>query len=76
MAIKRTTHAVYDLESHFVWIPKYRKNILTRELKKGMEELFREIAGQYDFEMKTMGIEADPIHIVLQYRPSILRRRL
>ena len=47
MAIKRGKHAVYDIEYHFVWVPKYRKHILTKQLKKRVEELFRAIAEQY-----------------------------
>ena len=27
--VKRAKHAVYDLKYHFVWIPKYRKLVLT-----------------------------------------------
>ncbi|MGE5444840.1 MAG: transposase [Ignavibacteriales bacterium] len=29
---KRTSHAVYDLKYHVVWIPKYRKTILTEAI--------------------------------------------
>ncbi len=31
MGIKRTRHAVYDIKYHFVWIPKYRKELLIDE---------------------------------------------
>jgi putative transposase len=63
MAIKRAKHAVYDIQYHFVWIPKYRKHILTKQLGKRVEELFRAIAEQYDFEIDAMGIEVDHVHI-------------
>jgi putative transposase len=52
MAIKRAKHAVYDIKYHFVWIPKYWKHILTKQVKSRVEELFREIAEQYDFESR------------------------
>lgn len=70
MAIKRAKHAVYDIKYHFVWIPKYRKHILTEQLKSRVEELFRAIAEQYDFEIDTMGIEADHVHIFLSAPPK------
>jgi putative transposase len=70
MAIKRGKHAVYDVKYHFVWIPKYRKHILTKELKKRVEELFREIAKQYDFEIDAMGVEVDHVHIFLSAPPK------
>ncbi|MFX0198217.1 MAG: transposase [Candidatus Hodarchaeota archaeon] len=43
MAIKRAKHAVYDIKYHFVGVPKNRKDILTEELEKRVEELFRDI---------------------------------
>lgn len=70
MAIRRARHAAYDIKYHFVWIPKYRKQILTKQLKKRIEELFREIAEQYDFEIDVMGIEVDHVHIFLSAPPK------
>jgi len=70
MAIKRAKHAVYDVKYHFVWIPKYRKHILTEQLRSRVEELFRAIAEQYDFEIDTMGIEVDHVHIFLSAPPK------
>ncbi len=49
-AVKRTPHAVYDLKYHFVWIPKYRKTILTENIAKRVEDIFTEIAQVYEFE--------------------------
>ena len=34
-ALRRSKHAVYDLKYHFVWIPKYRKGLLTEEVAVG-----------------------------------------
>jgi putative transposase len=70
MAIKRAKHAVYDIKYHLVWIPKYRKHILTKQLKHRVEELFRAIAEQYDFEIDAMGIEVDHVHIFVSAPPK------
>jgi len=70
MAVKRGKHAVYDITYHFVWIPKYRKNILPEELKKRVEELFKKIAEQYDFEINTMEVMNDHVHIFLSALPK------
>jgi len=70
MAIKRAKHAVYDIKYHFVWIPKYRKHILTKQVKSRVGELFRAIAEQYDFEIDAMGIEVDHVHIFLSAPPK------
>ena len=39
IAIRRAKHAVYDLKYHLVGVLKYRKNILTKEVKQRAEEL-------------------------------------
>jgi len=43
---------------------------LTKQLRKRVEELFREIAEQYDFEIDVMGIEVDHVHIFLSAPPK------
>ena len=69
MAIKRARHAVYDIKYHFVWIPKYRKDILTKELRRRVEELFREIAVHYEFKIDAMEVMSDHVHIFLSAPP-------
>ena len=68
--VKRTSHAVYDLKYHFVWIPKYRKWILTQNIAKRVEEIFREIAQVYEFEIDTMAVVEDHVHIFLSAPPK------
>lgn len=69
MGIKRTSHAVYDTKYHFVWIPKYRKKILSGAMEKRLKEIFQEISFQYDIEMDTMEIMPDHIHLFLSAPP-------
>ena len=52
--IKRTSHAVYDLKYHMVWIPKYRKMILKGDLARRLKVVFEEIAERHEFEIDTM----------------------
>jgi putative transposase len=72
--IKRTHHAVYDLKYHLVWIPKYRKSLFSKEISNYTIEIFREIAEQYEFEIDTMEIMEDHVHIFVsappRYSPS------
>lgn len=68
--VKRTSHAVYDLKYHFVWIPKYRKMILSEEIAKRVEEVFGEIAEVYEFEIDRMAVVEDHVHIFLSAPPK------
>ena len=63
MGIRRTNHAVYDLKYHLVWIPKYRKKILDGEVTEYLKEIFEKIAQEYEFEIDTIGIMEDHVHI-------------
>ncbi|MCK4782546.1 MAG: IS200/IS605 family transposase, partial [Desulfobacteraceae bacterium] len=51
MALRRTSHAVYEAKYHLVWCPKYRKKILVDEIRPRVKELFYEIASHFDFEI-------------------------
>src|SRR3972149_6474751 len=68
--VKRTHHAVYDLKYHFVWIPKYRKMILREDISKKVEEVFREIAKVYEFDIERMAVVEDHVHIFLGAPPK------
>jgi putative transposase len=76
MGIKRTKHAVYDLKYHLVWIPKYRKEILSGEIREYLKEVFEQIAQEYEFEIDTIGIMEDHVHVFVgappRYSPAKL----
>ncbi|MGC8735072.1 MAG: IS200/IS605 family transposase, partial [bacterium] len=61
--VKSTQHAKYQIAYHFVWISKYRKAILTGKVKEFLEEIFQEIAEEYGFEILSMEIMPDHIHL-------------
>jgi putative transposase len=66
---KRTGHAVYRLNYHFVWIPKYRRAVLKGAVAERAKELFQEIAEQYEMEMDTLEVMEDHVHIFLSAPP-------
>ena len=69
MAIRRTSHAVYDTRYHLVWAPKYRKWVLRGDLRKFVKQCFQEIAVVNDFEIEAMEIAGDHVHIFLDFAP-------
>ena len=71
MAIKRTSHAVYDTSYHLVWCPKYRKKIFEhQEIKERAEQLIRRICEEYCFEIIKMEVSAEHVHILLSFPPK------
>ena len=41
---RKTRHSTYNLNYHFVWIPKYRRPILMGEVRIDLEALLAEYA--------------------------------
>ena len=60
---------MYDLKYHLVWVPKYRKMILQGDLAKRIREVFAEIAERYEFEIDTMEVKEDHVHLFLSAPP-------
>ena len=69
MELKRTSHAVYDTKYHLVWAPKYRKCIVRDDIRDRVKELFEEISRNHDFEIDTLEIAKDHVHIFLSFPP-------
>jgi len=73
-SVKRAKHAVYDLKYHFVWVPKYRKLILRGAVADSLKEIFQGIAERYEFEIDTVEVMPDHIHLFVltppKYSPS------
>jgi putative transposase len=69
MAPKASAHAVYDLKYHFVWTPKYRKELLIGEVEEATREILQAIAEAYDMEIDTLEVMEDHVHIFLSSPP-------
>ena len=69
MVWRRAAHTAYDTAYHLVWSPKYRKGLLTGELAKRVEELFREIGEAHDITIEEMEVSVDHVHIFCSFPP-------
>ena len=67
--MKRTSHVVYDLKYHVVWIPKYRRMVLRGDLAERLKVVFEEIAERYGFAIDTMEVKDDHVHLFLSAPP-------
>ncbi len=71
MAIRRTSHAVYDTCYHLVWCPKYRKKVFEREdIRERAGQEIRNICEEYDFEIIDMQVESEHVHILVSFPPK------
>jgi len=75
-SVKRAKHAVYDTKYHLVWIPKYRKRIFNKEIAEYIKEIFQQIAEEFEFEIDTMEVMGDHVHVFLSAPPRYSPARI
>src|SRR5262249_4610126 len=61
-------HAKYDLKVHIVWVPKYRKRILTGPVAVRTRDLLRQIATENELHIISGKVASDHVHMFLSYR--------
>jgi putative transposase len=63
-------HTKSDLKVHLVWIPKYRKAVLTGEVAIRVRDLIRQIAMEHELEIISGKVARDHVHVLVSYRPN------
>lgn len=76
MSYRTTSHSVYDLKYHLVWITKYRKPILRGEIGKRVRELIRQTCAEMDVQIISGHVAADHIHLLVSVPPKIAVSKL
>ena len=66
----RKSSAVYNVNYHFIWCPKYRKPILEElGIKEFLEDQIYTIAATKDCEVLALEVMSDHIHLFLSTTP-------
>jgi len=63
-------HTKTDLKVHVVWLPKYRKPVLTGDVAVRVRDLIRQIAAEHELEIISGKVDRDHVHVFLSYRPN------
>ena len=69
MSYRKTSHAVYDLKYHVVWITKYRRKILRGEIGLRARELIRQTCQSMDVYILSGHVAADHVHLLVSVPP-------
>ena len=60
-----------DLKVYIIWIPKYRKRVLTGPVAVQTRDILRQIAFEHDeIENLTGKVASDHVHMLIGYRPT------
>ena len=67
--LRQGAHTTYELWYHFVWIPKYRHQVLTGATRDCLHERLLERCQLLELEVDSMAIEPDHVHLFLGAPP-------
>jgi putative transposase len=62
-------HTKTDLKAHLVWVPKYRKRVLTGQVAVRLRDVLRQIAVEHELNIITGKVASDHVHMFINYKP-------
>ena len=68
---RKTSHGVYDLKYHVVWITKYRKPVITKDIGKRLRDLVRQICEAMEIQIVKGHVSRDHIHLMVSVPPNV-----
>jgi len=71
MDYRKTSHAVYDLKYHLVWITKYRKKVLRGQIAIRLRELIKQTCATLDVYIESGHVAVDHVHLLVSVPPQV-----
>lgn len=68
---RSSSHAVFNLKLHIVFVTKYRRKTLTPELLEYLKEAFAECLAAWRCTLLEFGGEADHVHLLIDIHPAL-----
>ena len=64
-------HTKTDMKVHLVWVPKWRKRVLTGQVGEAVRDLLRQIASEQEMYIISGKVAPDHIHLFVSYPISL-----
>lgn len=71
MKYRNGSHTKYSIEYHFVWVTKYRYQVLVGDIGLRVRELVRQTCGHLEVEILRGVVSKDHIHLLVSAPPTI-----
>ena len=68
---RKSSHATYRCEYHFVWIPKYRYRILLEDIRPRLREILSQLCDWQGITLLEGSICSDHVHMYLSVPPKL-----
>lgn len=69
--LKTSNKAVFNVNYHIIWCPKYRLKILVGKIKERLNNILLEKAEEIEIKIVKVAIMSDHIHLFLECNPKI-----
>ena len=67
---KSLNHTQWECKYHVIFIPKYRRKALYKELRRYLREVFRQLAEQKESRVEEGHLMADHVHMMIAIPPK------
>lgn len=64
------SHCRYDIKYHIVWIPKYRRALLSGKIAERLKQILARIADEYSFNIIAIEVMPDHVHLLIEAPPK------
>ena len=71
MEYRYGSHTVFNIEYHFVWVTKYRYQVLKGDIAERVRELIRQICEAFEIRIISGVVSKDHIHIFVSAPPTM-----
>ena len=68
---RKTSHTVYDVKVHLVWITKYRKAVMYGAVAERAREIIREVCKENEIEIISGHLSREHVHLLVSIPPYI-----
>jgi putative transposase len=80
LQVDKTRYTHYTIAYHLIWIPKYRRRILTGEVQKETKQLIQECCEQQGMTLLAAETDEDHIHVFVsappRFSPALIANHL
>ena len=76
MKVRKACHCSYRIRDHMVFVVKYRKDLITKEIFEFMKQICKDITERYYLWFDALGYEGDHVHIVVEAAPKYSPSRI
>lgn len=67
----RGFRSVYSLTAHIVFVTKYRKKVIDKDIHQRLAIVFDETCSKWDTKLLEFNGENDHVHLLIRYHPQI-----